>query len=161
MALTYEAISSQTLGTTAGTITLSSIPSTYTDLKLVMTASSASSADILLNVNSDTATNYSVTYFYGNGTAGFSNGGTNQTRTQITALGTSATPSFYTIDFYSYAGSTFKSYLFTSAEDKNGTGTIQNGVGMWRSTAAITSILLTCSTFAAGTTVTLYGIKAA
>jgi hypothetical protein len=57
--------------------------------------------------------------------------------------------------------STFKTYLMRSAADTNGSGFSTLTTGTWRSTAAINSIFLTCSTqFAAGSTATLYGIRA-
>jgi hypothetical protein len=49
MAATYTPIASITLGATATSVTFSSIPSTYTDLILVMNGSSTSDRANMLN----------------------------------------------------------------------------------------------------------------
>jgi hypothetical protein len=67
------------------------------------------------------------------------------------------------LDIFSYAGSTLKSSLSNSSEDKNGSGSVRAAVHLWRSTAAINRLDLFVfgAQFNVGTTVTLYGIKAA
>ena len=68
----------------------------------------------------------------------------------------------YTLDIFSYTGSTNKTVLVTNSVDQNGSGQVGRVVGLWRNTAAITTITLSdSSNFAIGTTATLYGIKAA
>jgi hypothetical protein len=67
-------------------------------------------------------------------------------------------PQMYTVDIFSYAGSTYKTSLVTFQEDNNGSGYVGNKVGLWPSTSAITSITLNGTNFAIGTTATLYGI---
>ena len=63
MASTYEPIATTTLGSAASSITFSSIPATYTDLRLVLVHTpSASTGNAQMQFNSDTATNYSYTY---------------------------------------------------------------------------------------------------
>jgi hypothetical protein len=66
----------------------------------------------------------------------------------------------YTIDLFSYSGSTNKALLSTYSEDANGSGASGCAVGLWRSTAAITSIKLftVSNNFATGTIATLWGI---
>jgi hypothetical protein len=65
-----------------------------------------------------------------------------------------------TYDIFSYAGSTFKTLLMTTSGDQNGSGWVERIVGLYRSTSAITSISIdaSASTFAVGSTATLYGI---
>lgn len=165
MATTYEPIATTTLGSTSATITFSSIPATYTDLRLVLApiSTGASSYNGDLNFNSDTGTNYSVTNVIGDGSTASSTQFSSQTKIRFTYNGItpSAKPSFYTYDIFNYAGSTFKTCLNTTSEDQNGTGWVMRQVALWRSTSAITSITMTIisTTFAAGTTATLYGIK--
>ena len=68
---TYTPIATQTLGSSAASVTFSSIPGTYTDLMLISFAQGqASGGDnrLVLQFNGDTATNYSSTYLIGNGT---------------------------------------------------------------------------------------------
>jgi hypothetical protein len=58
---TYVAIAEQTLGTAAASVTFSSIPGTYTDLVLVISAQDTTNNSFALICNSDTGTNYSRT----------------------------------------------------------------------------------------------------
>jgi hypothetical protein len=119
-----------------------------------------------MQFNGDTATNYSYTQLYGNGTAAGSSTGTSLSFIVIgdNRAGSSTTiPNFVTTDIFSYAGTTYKSVLDTDQMDKNGTGSLEYMVGLWRNTAAITSIKIgnDGTNFNTGTTATLYGIKAA
>ena len=163
---TYEPIATTTLGSASATITFSSIPATYTDLRLVIIPLANSSPDdFYLRFNSDSATNYSITTLYGSGSAAASNRATNATGILMTR-GTQtqlSTPTLRTADIFSYAGSTYKTVLTTESSDLNGSGTTVVNVGLWRSTSAITTITLNRvgDSFAAGTTATIYGIKAA
>jgi len=69
MARTYEKIVSTTLGSAAADVTFNSINSTYTDLVLVSSILGVTSQSYSPRVrfNSDTTSNYSVTYMYGTG----------------------------------------------------------------------------------------------
>jgi hypothetical protein len=161
---TYEPIATTTLGT-AGTITFSSIPATYTDLRLVITGITSSATILTLRINGDTATNYSHTYIQGNGTAVTSSRATSDTSIDFHNVQVTSTtlPFFASADFFSYAGSTNKTVLMNMNLDKNGSGEVDTRVGLWRSTSAITSLLIepNAGNLAIGTTATLYGIKAA
>jgi hypothetical protein len=161
MPATYEKIATTTLGSTSATITFSTITSAYTDLKIVLVGTTTTGADLRLTFNSDTGTNYSETAIYGTGASAGSERFTSRAYISISNSGMSATiPHLYSFDVFSYAGSTNKTVLGASYEDRNGSGSIREYVGLWRSTAAITTITLTAvsNTFAAGTTATLYGI---
>jgi hypothetical protein len=168
MPTTYEPIATTTLGTAASSITFSSITSAYTDLRLVVVARGGSGTgtdfELNLNFNSDTGSNYSWTQLYGTGSAAASTRASSQTYAYCGPItGPTATAGIWslsTIDIFSYAGSTFKTLLTTSSNDQNGSGLVNRSVPLWRSTSAITSIAMTTNTtFAAGTTATLYGIK--
>lgn len=158
---TEIAIATQTLSSAAASITFSSIPSTYTDLRVVLSSAGVTVAggDLYLRFNGDTATNYSRTRIYGDGATVTSNRGTSIDNIPL-SLGITVNPCLYTADIFSYAGSTFKTVLSTLSEDNNGSGYTGNVVGLWSSTAAITSLVLSMSssTFKVGTTATLYGI---
>ena len=166
MATTYEKIQSTTLGSAATSITLSSIPATYTDLRLVFTFKTSTAGEAgFIRFNSDTGSNYSSTYLVGSGASVFSNRETSSTFICISdnqAVGSSTTiPEFDTVDIFSYAGSTYKTFLNSVSADQNGSGGTISRVGLWRSTSAITTILITtlsATTFSIGTTATLYGI---
>ena len=164
---TYDLIASQTLGSAAASITFSSIPSTYTDLRLVITsiATGASNYNLFYRFNGDTGSNYSRTILYGDGSSAASNASVNFSFGAIVfSIGINAIPSLCTMDIFSYAGSTYKTQLTTASVDTNGTGNVVRNVNLWRSTSAITSILFytdASNNFATGTTAQLYGIKAA
>jgi hypothetical protein len=166
MASTYEPIATTTLGSAASSITFSSIPATYTDLRLVFVGKrdGATSNYVVVNVNNDTGTNYSDTQLNGNGTTATS---TRNTTADAWYCGTVATietnPAFFSLDIFSYAGSTYKTALSTFSNDRNGSGGVQYDVNLWRNTAAITSVKISAYTgnYASGTIATLYGIKAA
>jgi len=161
---TMVPIATQTLGSAAASITFSSIPGTYTDLRLVLTGTGSAASSIpALRFNGDSATNYSDTPIEGNGTAASSNGSNSSNAMWLWGSSASAStsiPTFYAVDIFSYAGSTNKTALGTYAGDFNGSGTVDVAVGLWRSTAAITSITLLAltGTFSTGTIATLWGI---
>lgn len=161
---TYEPIATNTLASAATSITFSSIPATYTDLRLSITPKASAGAIVLvrLQFNSDTANNYSYTSLMGNGTAASSNRNSNNDTMGMNGSIPANGVGFYTYDIFSYAGSTFKTALYTLSADANGSGDMGSTVGLWRSTAAITTIKIDFLNSAAiGTTATLYGIKAA
>ena len=172
MATTYEPIATTTLGSAAASITFSSIPGTYTDLRLVFTGystfTSLNTGGVRLRFNGDTAANYSDTYLYANGSSATSSLDTSATyiyagQIPDNVAGTNIV-GMMTADIFSYAGSTYKTVLTTSSSDLN-TGstlsTLTRVVGLWRSTAAITSLTIIAGdpNFNIGTTATLYGIK--
>jgi hypothetical protein len=166
MATTYEPIATTTLGSAATTITFSSIPATYTDLRVVWVGKMDTTGSSLKGrFNSDTGSNYSYTYISGDGTSASSNYNNNLTSTDFGGMDVnigSVQPAMVTIDIMSYAGSTYKSYLATGSNDINGSGVTDRTVGLWRSTSAITSITLMrggANNMSIGTTATLYGIK--
>lgn len=165
MALTYEPLATTTLGSASNTITFSSISGTYTDLRIILTGtSSVAGVDFVLRFNSDTATNYSLTYLAGNGSTASAGSSTSATGIIPSTLQTlNTTPQMFTFDIFNYAGSTFKTCLFNANQDLNGSGIVLNGVSMWRSTSAITTVGFTGlgGNFATGSTATLYGITKA
>lgn len=168
MPATYDSLATTTLGTTAASITFSGIVNTFTDLRLVIVPiSSAASQNLFMQVNGDTTTNYArVNLTAYNNTITTNRSGSSSNINLIANDGFDIVPTFYTVDFISYASATYKNMLITSNEEKNA-GTVTNNAlkrtaAIWRNTSAITTIYLYCdTTFAAGTTATLYGIKAA
>jgi hypothetical protein len=167
MPTTYEPIATTTLGTAAANITFSSIPATYTDLKIVLVANNNTADWGFFRINGDTGTNYSFTQLSGDGSSAASS----QTSTVSYGawenvngiINTANTFQMSIFDFFSYGGSTNKTVLVETARDRNGSGNVARYVNLWRNTAAITSVLLypNSGNFIAGTTATLYGIKAA
>jgi hypothetical protein len=154
---TEVAIATTTLGS-AGSITFSSIPSTYTDLRLVMVGKISSSDGIKIRFNNNSSTVYSDTYIRGTGTAADSARTTNGTEIDIGFI-YSTNPSLTTVDVFSYANTNInKTFLAGGYTDDNGSGYVWQRVGLWRSTSAINRIDLLFGPFATGTTATLYGI---
>jgi hypothetical protein len=166
MPATYEPIATTTLGSAANSFSFTSIPSTYTDLRLVIVAmATTGTIDTWLYMNNDTATNYSGIRLSGTGAAASSARFNNVSDNYDTNLSSISTqPCLITHDIFSYAGSTNKTYLTTVSMDKNGSGVVNYYVKLYRSTAAITRLDYRAggvTTFAIGTTATLYGIKKA
>lgn len=159
---TYEPIATTTLGTAATSITFSSIPATYTDLRLVFVGATASSDAIYARVNSDTGSNYSDTSLEGSGTVASSQNLTNRTFWSLLGiwnLNTNTNIFMQTLDIFSYAVSIYKTALGAGSMDKNGTGEVLRTVHLWRSTAVITSLTIQSGVnITVGSTATLYGI---
>jgi hypothetical protein len=162
MPATYEPISTQTIGTAVATVTLSSIPLTYTDLVLVVGYGSNTSGgeNLLMQFNGDTATNYSnIRLVAGGGGAG-SFGDTSAQSINIGAIYGTADPMTHISQINNYANATtYKTLLCRHSTTNN----VAAHVGLWRSTAAITSVTFRASAgnFGIGSTFTLYGVKAA
>lgn len=159
MAKTYEPIQTQTLANTATSLTFSSIPQTYTDLQVVVNGFVSASGDAIhIQVNSDTATNYSWTRIYGDGTTASSDRGSTQNKATLGLMGNGQ--SALIVQLLNYSNTTTnKTFLGRSAADNF----VQLGVGLWRNTAAINSVTVLTGgqTFQIGAIFSLYGIKAA
>ena len=160
---TYTPIATQTLGSAAASITFSSIPGTYTDLRLVLTCTTSVADSVIVQYNADTATNYSAVLLTGSGTAATSTDTTSATSIRLHNVGQTSTtvPETFSLDVFSYAGATNKTALATSATDTNGAGSVELTCGLWRSTSAITQVTLKLfggNNFATGTIATLWGI---
>jgi len=160
---TEVAIATTTLTSSNNTISFSSIPSTYTDLRLVFTALSTNGTNsAYLRFNGSSTSLYSRTTIYGTGASASASSSQTQTEINLNLFHTLNTtkPEFYAIDIFSYNAAVNKNCLITGSSDLDGSGSVYVTSGLWRSTAAITSISLTtdAASFATGTTATLYGI---
>jgi hypothetical protein len=160
MPATYEPIATTTLGSASTTITFSSIPATYTDLVLIVVGTSSGSASLFFRLNGDTGTNYSSTILQGNGSSASSLQNSSQTEIATNAEFNATHPIMAELNVFSYAGSTNKTCLFNVSGDKNGSGLVTRGVGLFRSTSAITSLTVFSggTNMDIGTTAALYGI---
>jgi hypothetical protein len=155
-------ISTTTLGTAVNSVTIGSIPSTYTDLRLIYNAINITSQDsVLITFNGDTSTNYSSTILGGNGSAVGSERRSSVPYIMVTNNYVTLVNGNGLFDFMNYSNSTTnKTVLMRSG---NAADSTVASVGLWRSTSAITSINLRnggAFTFGIGSTFTLYGIKA-
>jgi hypothetical protein len=164
MPSTYTPIATNTLGSAASSVTFSSIPGTYTDLILISTAGVTSGAlNFAVRLNSDSGTNYSRTVLSGTGSVASTDRNTGLTYTILNDYGYLDTTLNTNIigHFMNYSNATtFKTVLSRTNNAANGTSACVN---LWRNTAAITSLVIlpTGSTFLAGSTFTLYGVKSA
>jgi hypothetical protein len=169
VATSYESIASASPNG-ASTVSFSSIPSTYKHLQIRYIAktntTSTSAQDLRVSFNDDGG-NPSFTYHYlrGNGTTVAANGYYDTgyaTLVEGAAGGTATASAVGVIDIIDYQSSsknkTVRSFF---GEDQNGSGFVNLSSGLWRSTNAITKITIQpdVNTFAAGTTIALYGIK--
>ena len=162
----YEVISTQTLGSAVQTVTLSSIPATYTDLVVVVNAQASAQSDLYLTFNGDTSALYSNTILYGDGTSigtrRDSRGNAYMVLTYYGAVTTTAGASVHTLNIMNYSNTTTHKTVLSRCSA--GAAGVDESVGLWGSTAAITSITFdipSTQTFSTGSRFTLYGIKAA
>jgi hypothetical protein len=158
-------ISSQVLGTTASSVTFSSIPSGYTDLVLLSSlrwnGSGYGSVDLRLNgsTTNDSSTElvaYDVTNAASSRYTTYSFGGMSS--------GTDTSNTFSSNELYipNYTGSTNKPTSLSAVAENNSSsfGTyITATANLWSNTSAVTSItLVSGTTFVAGSSFYLYGL---
>lgn len=161
---TYTPIATTTLGSAASSYTFTSIPSSYTDLRIIITGTLSAADNLAIQVGNgsvDTGSNYSSTYLGGNGSSASSGRFSN---TVWAILGYIGISNQFTAkyDFQNYSNTTTNKTIL-SRTDSSSTW-VEAGVGLWRSTSAINTIAVKTfagSNFAIGTTFTLYGIAAA
>ena len=158
MAATYTPIATTTLGSSSASYTFSSIPSTYTDLVLIVNGTMATADNVFVQFNGDTGSNYSETALQGNGSAASSYRDSSQVRGLVGTMWTGQSTCF--VNIMNYANTTtYKTSLGRSGSAADRTET---AVTLWRSTSAINSVKFFGATYsmAAGTVLTLYGIEA-
>ena len=155
----------------AASVTFSSIPATYTDLKLVMSARTTAAEYRSVGVmyfNSDTTgANYSYRLLYGigSGTGSASGTGTGGGFLFYVDGASNTASTFNNLDVYipNYTATTTKSFSNDGVSETN--DATNNGIGLnaslWSGTAAISSITLSSfsGNFAQYSTFYLYGIK--
>lgn len=138
----WELIDSNTLSSSASSVTFSGIPGTYRDIIAVIeiSNSTASNAQVYCRLNSDSGTNYSIVVANGYGT-----GYASATETSVQQLNigkyvavNNGEYNLTTAQFLDYSATDkHKSVLSRSDAPDVGTSMI---AGRWASTSAITSI---------------------
>lgn len=171
MALTYEPIATTTLGSGTSSVTFSSISSAYTDLRVIIFTTPTTNQYIspIMQFNGVTSTTYSYLVLGTQGTAASSNNNNSQNGILVSPQSINGSSwalsnsSITIVDIFGYTNSSNKAVLSKGTVDTNGGGEIDLTVGLWRSTAAINSITINAqgSNYGSGTTMTIYGIKAA
>jgi len=168
----YESIATVTVGSGgSSTITFSSIPSTYTHLQIRYIArgtTSATNTGLWIYFNSDTAANYSAHQLYADGSTVGSNAyGGNPTSSTYVGYITAATATASAfgvgvIDLLEYKNTNiYKTVRSLEGNDKNGSGNMNLRSLNWRSTSAISTIVLQAETgnLAQYSQFALYGVK--
>jgi hypothetical protein len=165
MPLQLYKIASNDLTATASSVTFSSIPQGYTDLKIVLSARTNAAAvnDYVYMQFNGAGYNSSVRFLQGSGSGASSN---NEATGYIGIVdGNTATAStFSSNEIYipNYTGGTNKPFSVDGTMENNATTSFMHlFTGFWSSTAAINSITLkpdASNTFLANSTFTLYGI---
>jgi hypothetical protein len=167
----YESIQTYTLTGNQTSVTFSGISGSYKHLQLRFIAKTnrADTDDyVLMQLNGDTAANYSWHVIRGNGSVAIAGGATNASniRLEYAASGNSGASNIFAasvLDILDYSDTNkYKTTRILNGVDLNGTGWIYFSSGNWRSTSAITSITLTPSfgtAFMQYSSFALYGIK--
>lgn len=168
MALTYTAIATVTVGSGgAADIEFTSIPGTYTDLIVALSARDATTTfgsgdgiSFKIEFNGSTS-NLSGKSLFGNGTNASSYSDTVIYGILSTAKDTSNTFGNASIYIPNYAGSNNKSVSVDAVAENNATAAgMRITAGLWSNSAVITSVkIVPYSTFTQYSTATLYGIK--
>jgi len=170
MANTYTLIASNTLSSSAASVTFSAIPNTFTDLVLKMstrdTATTVIDRATRISFNSAGGTPYSQTELQGDGASATSQRVSFQATNIEFGRSTAASATsntFANIELYipNYAGSTNKPFSSFSVAETNGTTARIRAVALlFSNTNVISSLTLTADTaFIADSSFFLYGIK--
>ena len=157
---TFIPIATYTVPSSLGSYTFSSIPQSYTDLRLVMTGTASGNSYATIQING-ASSGYSYTFMYGNGSAAFSARGTTAGMSALSGPvpWNDTEPATSIWDFMSYASTTtYKSIL---QRDNRAANYMAAAVHMYNSNTAISSMTLITNNFNTGCTFTLYGITAA
>jgi hypothetical protein len=156
MSQDYIPLATVTLASSASSVTFSSIPGTYRDLVLVANGTITSGADdmrIYYNADTNNA-NYSSVEMNGNGS-------TTASSTFLTAGAFSTDRAVVIVQIMDYSA-TDKHKTLLSRANRASAGSVGAIVNRWANTAAVTSVQarIVSVSFAAGTTLALYGIVA-
>jgi len=169
MATTYKAIASQVLASSTATITFSSIPGTYTDLVLKISArgdNAGFSNTVLVYYNSTSGTAGSYTNLYvGSGSVGsnVSSGAAYISPGSVNgATSTASTFGISEVYIPNYATAVAHQAHFSALAENNSSSVyyLDIAAGLNTSASAITSLIITAnsSNFVSGSRFDLYGI---
>lgn len=173
MANTYTLIASNTLSSSAASVTFSSIPGTYTDLVLKYSTRGNNPADpqlsIRISLNNSANLTSSRTRITGDGSSVSSGRASNQ---QFIVFDYTSNSTGSTTNTFSNGEIYIPSYTVSQNKPLSDFGVMENNntlafitatAGLWRETSAITSVKLeftdTSYSFVSGSSFFLYGIK--
>lgn len=163
----YELIATANGTGSSGTITFSSIPSTYKHLQIRgVSKNTGTSTDFRINFNSDTSTNHATHRLVGNGStmsSGVFNGTTYLSYPSgLLAITTTANAhSGVILDILDYTSTTKNKTVRLLGGYADSVSSVGLYSGLWINTSAISSIDLKAGTnnFSSTTRFSLYGIK--
>jgi len=161
---TYTLIDSTVLGSSASSVTFSSISQDYRDLVLVVELVSTNTSFAALRFNSDSGSNYSNVWMQGDGSTASSS---SQTTTYIRGFSSAArtNPIMATFQIMDYSATDKHKSTLTRSLDPGLSTPVDKTVayaGRWASTSAITQIdvVAISNSYDVGSTFYLYGIEA-
>jgi hypothetical protein len=167
----YESIQTVNVTSTTGSISFTSIPSTYKHLQIRLSArnnfaGSGGGISALMRLNGDSSGNYTHHRLVGDGSSASAGAATGVSYTQIGYMSRNGDTSNYSasiVDILDYTNTNKNTTVRTlSGADYNGSGYIQLWSGLWLNTAAVTSIEIYpdgAASWLADSKFALYGIK--
>ena len=164
MPSTYSLIKGETLASTTSSYTFTAIPSTFTDLVVRGSArSNAATTQSSVNVSFNGSGTFSFTYLIGTGSSAVSGRLTARSNFNTYAAGnTSTANTFSAFEFYlpNYTSGVVKPFSNNTVFENNATAAeIYTEAALSSLTVPITSITFTVTSFVAGSSFYLYGIK--
>lgn len=161
-----ELIQTVTVGSGGATqMEFASIPGTYTDLLLVISARSGSAGDTLwARFNNDSSTTCTTRWLVGDGSSATNSNSSGNSFIRLGTITSGDTAStFNNFQMYvpNYAGSANKTVSVDAVNENNATTAYQRiTAGLWPVTSAITNIIISNngSSISQYTTASLYGI---
>lgn len=169
MPATFQPIANHIVSASTSSVTFSDIPQIYTDLVLVChirNTAAGTQTYPWIRFNGDTGSNYSFTRMHGNeSNQAVSGRASNQSRFDFCeAPGAGSTSNYFApiiVQVQDYSNATTNKTSLVRFQNLGGAIQVGALVGLWRSTSAITSILVNGDTsLASGSTLSLYGVKA-
>lgn len=163
MANTYKLIEAKTLASAAASVTFSSIPQTYTDIKFVLSLRSitADVRDSLYIKPNNSTSNLTYRYIRGDGSSGSS---LTLDRVDIDAANATAN-TFGNLEIYipNYASANYKSFSIDTVTENNATEAYTGlHAWLWSDVTAISSMVFanaSAANFVTNSTFYLYGIR--
>ena len=166
----YESIATVSGNGSSGTITFSSIPSTYKHLQIRgigrNTVTGVTDNYSFIRFNGDTGNNYAWHILDGNGSSAYASAASTTSSAGVPTFPTAqSTTNIYgvlVLDILDYTNTNKnKTVRYLGGHDQNGSGILRYGSGLWMNTSAITSVTFTFNSdsWTSLSTFALYGIK--
>jgi len=161
---TYTPLATVTLGSSAASVTFSSIPATYRDLILVINGSSSIATSFPIRLNGDSGSNYPYVVMKGDAIGAVSELGTTSAIFATWNSTLANTPWTSVTQIMDYSATDKHKTALTRVSMTRETSSLYTAAlaTRWANTAAVTSVACSTSTgtYNAGTTFSLYGVIA-